>query len=426
MSRNGTSIPEQSIFYYVRQFFPETQNRFMYKSKTGDIVEIDIFVPSIKLAIEYDGAFWHKDKADDDTRKNVILNNDGIYVIRVRDLACPKLPNFVGKIFLHGKAPRGMHTNEYVQAIINDIAQFCDNSNLAKRLNEFKLSFEKYVEDQPDILSLIYSEKVVPNKSGFCGAEFWDNEANGQLSLDNISADDNAEIYVNFLCKMGQSIHAPIKVLRDKKECKIKCDSCINNFCPFVEHYCKGHCDLVFNQLNDYLLHNSLMIPKPGNLSYYYINEAPWIMKLVEYRTKTDDMDYIERFDKYFGFPIFCGQKTINLSSIQDLQIAKEYCEKCGGLIEFEILAFDNSKEKINAVRVFFDTVRKKLIEFREKDYKHIFNGIHRNYVHSIYCYWSRNKANMSEVLQEVIITFIKKVEEKILPNSVEFRHKFD
>ncbi len=428
MNRRGTSIPEQSIFYYVKQFFPDTQNRFTYKSLIDNTTfEIDIYVPSIKIAIEYDGAFWHKNKVKEDAQKNLILNNDGIYVIRIRDLACPKLPDFVGKVFYHGKAPKGMHTNEYIQAVINEIAQFCLDNNLAKVLNDFELSFQKYIEDQPDILSLLYPEKVTPNKGSFCGAEYWDEKANGRLSLENISVDDSANIFVNFRCKMCQPIHAPIKVLCDKTECKIKCDSCISNICIFMANYCKGHCDVVYKQINDYLVNNALMAPKPGNFAYYYLNEAPWLIKFIESRINNDDSNYIDRFNKYFGFPIFLRRETISILSVGDLKIAREYCEKCGGLIDFEIMIFDNSEDKINAVKDYFSAVYDKIIDLKNNDAKFIYEAyIYRNYIHAIYCYWSRNKIQMSEQLQSVIISFIQSVEEVLLSNAVEFRHKFN
>ena len=43
----------------------------------GEVVEIDIYIPSLSIGIEYDGVFWHKDKLDIDEAKNQALNNDG-------------------------------------------------------------------------------------------------------------------------------------------------------------------------------------------------------------------------------------------------------------------------------------------------------------------------------------------------------------
>lgn len=53
-----TSLPEQIIFYYIQKAFPDTVNS--YKPDWLDRSEIDIFIPSLNLGIEYDGAKWHK------------------------------------------------------------------------------------------------------------------------------------------------------------------------------------------------------------------------------------------------------------------------------------------------------------------------------------------------------------------------------
>lgn len=42
-------------------------------------------MPDLKIAIEYDGVNWHKDKFEKDQEKNLAMYNNGIYFIRVRE-----------------------------------------------------------------------------------------------------------------------------------------------------------------------------------------------------------------------------------------------------------------------------------------------------------------------------------------------------
>ena len=75
----ATSFPEQALFYYVKQHFNDAVNRY---KDLG--FELDVFIPSINTAIEYDGFLWHKDDAKD-KKKNSKCSKAGIRLIRIRE-----------------------------------------------------------------------------------------------------------------------------------------------------------------------------------------------------------------------------------------------------------------------------------------------------------------------------------------------------
>ena len=77
---NQTSFPEQVIFYYVKKVFPDAQNRY---KDTG--FELDIYIPNLKVGIEYDGAYWHRNKALKERQKDSHFSNKGIRVIHVTE-----------------------------------------------------------------------------------------------------------------------------------------------------------------------------------------------------------------------------------------------------------------------------------------------------------------------------------------------------
>lgn len=58
-----SSIPEQVVFYYVKKYFPDALSRERFGG-----VEADVYIPSLKVAIEYDGGIWH---TRDDHEKKV-------------------------------------------------------------------------------------------------------------------------------------------------------------------------------------------------------------------------------------------------------------------------------------------------------------------------------------------------------------------
>ncbi len=80
----GTSFPEQAIYYYVKQLYPDAISGF--KSQFLGKMELDIYIPSIKLGIEYDGKNWHKEeKVVQEQKKYSLCHQEGIKLIRIRE-----------------------------------------------------------------------------------------------------------------------------------------------------------------------------------------------------------------------------------------------------------------------------------------------------------------------------------------------------
>lgn len=78
---NGTSHIEMRIFSEVKWLFPDAENRAKVCG-----VEVDVWVPSERLAIEVDGYHWHKDKPKQDNRKDAVLLKGGVRIIRLREV----------------------------------------------------------------------------------------------------------------------------------------------------------------------------------------------------------------------------------------------------------------------------------------------------------------------------------------------------
>lgn len=74
-----TSVPEQICFYYIKKVFPDAVNTFKEKG-----YELDIYLPLLNAGIEYDGSYRHKGKIDQENAKDVLAQEDGIRLIRLR------------------------------------------------------------------------------------------------------------------------------------------------------------------------------------------------------------------------------------------------------------------------------------------------------------------------------------------------------
>lgn len=78
------SDSQEEVFDFIKAYYPDVI------SNTRNIIpplEIDIFIPSLKLAIEYNGIYWHSDKFKKDKNyhlnKTIKANKNGIRLITI-------------------------------------------------------------------------------------------------------------------------------------------------------------------------------------------------------------------------------------------------------------------------------------------------------------------------------------------------------
>lgn len=90
-----TSIPEQVIFRCLKYSFDNVKNSYRPRWLKGK--EIDIYMPDLKVGIEYDGAGWHMDVEKDIEKTNILTAHD-ITLIRIREDKCPLLDDSSIKI----------------------------------------------------------------------------------------------------------------------------------------------------------------------------------------------------------------------------------------------------------------------------------------------------------------------------------------
>lgn len=84
-SRRNTSFPEQAIKYYVKKLYPDTENR--YKGVFENGMELDVYIPSIRLGIEFDGGAWHSGEEAHrrEREKYEICKRKKIKLIRIKE-----------------------------------------------------------------------------------------------------------------------------------------------------------------------------------------------------------------------------------------------------------------------------------------------------------------------------------------------------
>ncbi|MCI5631797.1 MAG: zinc-ribbon domain-containing protein [Bacilli bacterium] len=80
-----TSFPEQAVYFYVKKYFPDAINKCKDIFKNG--MELDIFIPSLKIGIEYDGFAWHNNSEAQkrENKKYLLCKENGIKLYRIKE-----------------------------------------------------------------------------------------------------------------------------------------------------------------------------------------------------------------------------------------------------------------------------------------------------------------------------------------------------
>ncbi len=124
---NSTSKPELRIYSELKWLFPDAKHRYKVKR-----TEFDVFIPSIRLAIEYDGAYWHTNKRAGEVMKNWRAQNSGINLVRIREAPLQRL----SKTDLMIKKPRKFN-KEIMNKIVAHIFYNVVNIDLNGRLSQY-------------------------------------------------------------------------------------------------------------------------------------------------------------------------------------------------------------------------------------------------------------------------------------------------
>ena len=141
-----TSLPEQIIFYYVKQCFKDAVHSYK-PTWLSNRSEIDIYIPSLKIGIEYDGKAWHKD-IKKDKKKDKLACDNGITVIRIREYGCPNY--YSNSIKIKTPKPDKDYTYmikplEYLFAKISSLTGYTPNIsfNISEDLDSIYYSFTR-------------------------------------------------------------------------------------------------------------------------------------------------------------------------------------------------------------------------------------------------------------------------------------------
>lgn len=193
------SFPEKVIYYYTKKYFKAAIEN--YKTDFLNKMELDIYIPALKTAIEYDGEAWHKD-IQKDIIKDKLCKSNGISLIRVREPRCPKIKSPSKKIYLDNLSRQDLE--EKVKYLFNNYL-----------MTNADINIELDIKDIYKIIDYSKKENSIANKRPELLLD-WNYEKNYPLLPTIVTK--SSSVRVHWKChKCG---YESISSVNSKKGCK--------------------------------------------------------------------------------------------------------------------------------------------------------------------------------------------------------------
>lgn len=142
-----SSVPEQLVYHSIRQFFPDAINRYLLGKD-----EIDVFIPSLNIGIEYDGGQFHNEKKlPKDIAKSKRIISKGITLYRFREETCPPLLIdsciIISVKYSADYADLEIKLNQLISELKPEISTL-KNIDFSKIINDIRASLDKVPYEQ--------------------------------------------------------------------------------------------------------------------------------------------------------------------------------------------------------------------------------------------------------------------------------------
>ena len=311
-SERHTSFPEYALVYYLKKNGLEVAHSYREKG-----YELDIYIPSRKIGIEYDGYLWHKNKAKKDLEKNQKCKRDGICLYRIREGLPPLNDSSID--FIVQKGQRDL--SQILQTVLNEIIGIYVDVNLKRDA----IAIENLREYSEKENSLLFSNPEI--------AKEWNYEKNGNLKPEHFESNSHKKVW--WKCRQGHEWQTAI-ANRTK-----------GNGCP----YCSGQKVLMgYNDLQtiNLILANEWNYEK--NRELMPSDVTPNSSKIVWWKCSKGHewQATIANRNKGNGCPYCSGRFTIkNRNDLQTVNptLAKEWnYEKNDGLTPIDVMTGSNKK----------------------------------------------------------------------------------
>ena len=179
-----TSFPEKAIVYYLNKIGIYVSEN--YRDEWLNNFELDIFLPELSIAIEYDGYAWHQN-IEKDMRKSKLCKQKGIQLIRIREDRCPPIDD--GSICFRVPNRNRKGLNQAIDFVISFI-----KDKIGADVPSISVDTAR---DRMEIYDLMESRKQKNSFALMCPDLIceWNYEKNGSMSPEDVTPFSDKKVW---------------------------------------------------------------------------------------------------------------------------------------------------------------------------------------------------------------------------------------
>jgi very-short-patch-repair endonuclease len=226
------SSVELRIFTELASIFEDIKQKVKISG-----AECDIYIPSLKLGIEYDGEYWHRNKNKKDLGKNSLFKKSGVALIRIREVPLPKITQ---------EDIQFNYSKDDKLSLVKDILKKIQKASpLEKKISE-KINFyfqktsfanDKYFQELEELLPSPPAEKSLAFLNPKVAGE-WHPTKNGKLRPEDVTPGSGKKVW--WQCRKGHACNASPAQRTKGKGCpycinrKVCNDNCLSTVNPLI------------------------------------------------------------------------------------------------------------------------------------------------------------------------------------------------
>ena len=195
-SERRTSFPEYALMYYLKKCGYDIIHTYQ-----GYGYELDIYIPSKRGAIEYDGIFWHKNRTKKDMEKNLKCKQNGITLYQIRE----GLPSLSDSSIDYIVQKNQKNLTKIIQELLNAITGITIDINLDRDFIAIE-NLRVFTEKEE---SLLFTNSELANQ--------WSHERNGSLKPEHFTSNSGRKVW--WRCHSGHKWQATIHNRNKGSDC---------------------------------------------------------------------------------------------------------------------------------------------------------------------------------------------------------------